>query len=167
MRRSKGVGFPVCVPARSFCRKQFAMLHTNQVVAGSSRCPPIPLDEWMNPIQSPQSISCKPRRMVSNCPIFMNEGKEPIHQIGDILEMWRGMFTDINRFLSVSSAKLSNVGDGRIVQCPLPIPCICRRLQCPSLNRSQRNLTADHTAATDSVLGFLYKARDCLFRGRT
>jgi hypothetical protein len=49
-------------------------------------CPAIALDEGMYPVHFPQGISGDLRRMVNNCPVFVNERKEPIHQIGNIIK---------------------------------------------------------------------------------
>jgi 4-carboxymuconolactone decarboxylase len=88
-------------------RKQFAMFHADQVVARRPGCSSVALDEWMNPVQSPQSVSRQPGRMVNQRPVFVNERKEPIHQIRDILEMRRNVAPNENRLLAVSSPELS------------------------------------------------------------
>ncbi|MGA9386338.1 MAG: hypothetical protein WBV63_15045 [Candidatus Sulfotelmatobacter sp.] len=48
----------------------------------------------------------------------MNQRKEAIHQVRDIIEVWWGVFAYVNRFLSVSSSELSDIRNGGIIECP-------------------------------------------------
>lgn len=115
------VGTPIFADAFGhdlFAGKQFALLHANQVVAGSPRGAAIALDEGMNPIHSPQGIGCDPGGMVNHGPIFMNDGKEAVHQVGHFAEMRRVVVADVNWFFAVASAELGEVGDRGMVKRP-------------------------------------------------
>ncbi len=54
--------------------------------------------------------------MLQNCPIFVDDRKEPIHLVRNVLEVWREVTPDIDRLLAVAAPKLGNIRDGRIVQ---------------------------------------------------
>jgi hypothetical protein len=56
--------------------------------------------------------------MIQNLPILVDHRKEPIHLIGDFLEVWREVITHIDRLLAVTSSKLRNISDGRVIQSP-------------------------------------------------
>jgi hypothetical protein len=87
-------------------------------VTSCSGSPSVPFDKGVNPVKSPESISCQPSGVVYDGPIFVNERKEAIHQVRDIVEVWRGVFAHVNRFFSVSSPKLSYIRNSGIVECP-------------------------------------------------
>jgi hypothetical protein len=56
--------------------------------------------------------------MVDDRPVFVDEGKEPIHKIGDFPEMRRLMTPYVDRLFAIAAAELSDVRDGDIVQHP-------------------------------------------------
>ncbi len=99
-------------------REKFPLLQTDQIVTSRSGSPSVPFDKGVNPVQSPESISCQPSGVVYDGPIFVNERKEAIHQVRDIVEVWWGVFAYVNRFFSVSSPKLSYIRNSGIVECP-------------------------------------------------
>jgi hypothetical protein len=56
--------------------------------------------------------------MFLNSPIFMDDRKEAIHFIRDVLEMRRNVSSDADRLLAVAPSKLTDVGNGGVVQRP-------------------------------------------------
>jgi len=56
--------------------------------------------------------------MANDCPVFMDKRKKTIHKIRYFLEMRRRMVTEVNWFLSIAPAKLSNVCKRSVVQRP-------------------------------------------------
>jgi len=56
--------------------------------------------------------------MIQNLPILVDYRKESIHLIGDFLEVWREVIPHIDRLLAVTSPKLRNISDGRVIQSP-------------------------------------------------
>ena len=98
--------------------QQSALLQAEQVVAGRPRGSPITFYEWMNPVESPQRVRRNHRRMIQNLPILVDYRKESIHLIGDVLEVGWEVIPDVDRLLAVTSSKLRNISDGRVVQSP-------------------------------------------------
>src|ERR1017187_10004749 len=98
--------------------QQSALLQTEQVVAGSPSGSPITFYEWMNPVESPQRVGRNHRRSIQNLPILMDYRKESIHLIGDILEVGREVVPHVDWLLAVTSSKLRNISDGRVIQSP-------------------------------------------------
>lgn len=56
--------------------------------------------------------------MIQNFPILVDYRKESIHLIGDFLEMGREVIPHIDRLLAVTSSKLRNISDSRVIQGP-------------------------------------------------
>ena len=56
--------------------------------------------------------------MVVDRPVFVDQREESIHMFDDTLEMRGRMIADRNRFGAIPTAKLSNVGDGGVIQSP-------------------------------------------------
>jgi hypothetical protein len=63
--------------------------------------------------------------MVNDCPVFMNNRNEAVHFIGHVSEMWRSVISNVNRALTVTTTKLSDIGDRDRIQ----------RLQCVLVER--------------------------------
>jgi hypothetical protein len=63
----------------------------------------------MNPIEPPQGICWEPSWMIRDCPIFVDNGKEPIHQVRNVLKVWGNVIPNINGFFAVASSKLRNI----------------------------------------------------------
>src|SRR6267154_4316452 len=94
------------------------MFEAHQVVARRPGCSSIAFHERMNPVHPPKSVRRKPGGMINQRPVFMNQGKESIHQLWNFSKMRRNVVTHQNWLFAVSSTKLSNVGNGSIVQGP-------------------------------------------------
>ena len=58
---------------------------------------PIPFYERVNPVESPQRICRKHSGMIQYLSVFVDHGKESVHHIRDIPEMWREVIPDIDR----------------------------------------------------------------------
>jgi hypothetical protein len=56
--------------------------------------------------------------MIQDLPILVDYRKESIHLIGDFLEVGREVIPHIDRLLAVTSSKLRNISDGRVIQSP-------------------------------------------------
>lgn len=96
--------------------KQAAVSDANEIVASGSRRSAISFYERMDPIQPPQGIGWKKSRMIQYSPILMNDGKELVHQMGNIIKMRRDVVSDIDRLLSKTSTKLRYVCGGCGIQ---------------------------------------------------
>ena len=98
--------------------QQSALLQAKQVVAGGPRGSSITFYEWVNPVESPQRVRRNYRWMIQNLPVLVDYRKESIHLIGDFLEVGRAVIPHIDRLLAVTSPKLRNISDSRVVQGP-------------------------------------------------
>lgn len=56
--------------------------------------------------------------MINDCPVFVDERKESIHEVGDFIEVRRCVFADVNRFFAISPTELGDVSHCCIVQRP-------------------------------------------------
>src|SRR5580658_5784941 len=75
----------------------------------------------MNPVEPPKRISGKAGRVVTNAfygPVFMDEREKQIHLVRNVLIAGRYVVAYVNRLLSVATAKLGDVRNGGIIQCP-------------------------------------------------
>src|ERR1035441_9513193 len=68
--------------------------------------------------ESPQRVRRNYRWMIQNLPVLVDYRKESIHLIGDFLEVGRAVIPHIDRLLAVTSPKLRNISDSRVVQGP-------------------------------------------------
>ena len=98
--------------------KQSALLHANQVITGCSGGAAVAFDKRVYPVQPPKRVGRDERRMLPDCPILVNNRKEPIHFVWDILKVGREMVADVDRFFAVTAAKLRDIGDRCVVQSP-------------------------------------------------
>ena len=98
--------------------KQLPKPLANQVITCGSRGPSVSLYKWVDPIESPQSIRRQQGWLFHGCPVLVDNRKEQVHLVGNILEMGRNMVADVNWFFPVSAAELSNVRNGSIVKGP-------------------------------------------------
>ncbi len=69
--------------------------------------------------------------MVYDSPIFMDERKERIHELGYIAEMWWHVIPDSDRSLAVAATQLADIRNRCIVQRPqgILIECLDALLQ--------------------------------------
>src|SRR5271168_727041 len=72
----------------------------------------------MDPVQPPECIGRKLRRVVNNCPIFVDEREKSIHQVWHVPEVRRYMTTDVNWLFTITPTELRNICDGRVIQSP-------------------------------------------------
>ena len=56
--------------------------------------------------------------MIPDCPIFVYHRKEPVHLIGNIFEVRRKVVPHVYRLFAVTTSKLGNVRDCRVIQGP-------------------------------------------------
>src|ERR1035438_4003576 len=89
--------------------QQLALLQTKQVIARGSCGSPVAFYKRVNPVESPQRISRKHCGMTHDFPVFVDNGKEPVHVVGDFLKVGRVVIPDVDRLLAVASSKLRNV----------------------------------------------------------
>src|SRR2546430_8387944 len=85
--------------------KKTLLLHAEEVVARGSCGPSISFNKGVNPVEPPQCEGCEVRWVLNNRPIFVNEGRHPIHHVWDFFEVWRNVLPNINRIFAITSAK--------------------------------------------------------------
>ena len=94
------------------------MFHADEIITSCSCCSSIAFDKRVNPIQAPKSVCRDQGRVIVKGPILVYEGEKSVHEVRDFPEVRRKVVTNVNWFLAVSPAELSNVRDRYVIQGP-------------------------------------------------